>query len=1004
MTASAWILQDRERRCLAELDYAYQGSPAPRTNVALAGTASAVSSTATRPVTCLNDGDRKGGPVGLLHWACNADFGTTPTQWVEITFASASVDTVVIWGLQDLVQGAPRTLEQEPNEGTVTADWGFTDYTVTYWDGAAYQTLATVTGNTNCKRTHKFTAVTTTKIRINITAGQGARARLCEVEVFTPDPVIGTFYLSDGLGSDGGPIAATVGTYRACIAELPNYSRAIDKATLSGAASNSFGRAKLNNRDGRMNWLKDAVIDGQQFRVKVGDPSWAASAYESVFTARMKRVTQDAERNLIIEFSDGSFLNDVTVSGAPVDADSNTQLAPILLGQVPCNALVKDTATNWYRFCDSAYWTTPLKETGIVAVYDGAVPLNGATVTPSAVAPSPALIYDPVSNTRIPSVASTDGSSATTNPAINLAGATLGDTILLFLYVPSTSITLSVLWYGVATFPSRSAVMGDGILYYFRLPVTSYSFTSFSVTFSAATTFDAKSIAISGTDISADDGSDETHAAAGPTVTAPTLTPSTTSDLLVTCFFSRANASPAFTPGASMTEQIEGNSTDGTTYWAMAIDTQTLASSAATGTRTSTVTNHNGSNAGISVLLKPQPSASVNTGTGTFTSNSHGILTNDVVSLSVSTGGTPPGGLTDSNTANAGRYTQYWAVNCTGNTFQLAATRGGTALTYSSAGTGTFTFTARRYWDMGDGSVKLNATPTNQVHGLVKNSKVGPNGYYTSDALRWVHYAVAKQSESTYSGAHKSFPVATADAEYLDTQPGIFIGSAVGGVGLANQIARNANAFWGYTRDCKFTFGRIRTNPLNLAVDPNGFNTAVRDLTDSDVLDGVVEDRLLPLYRYASILVAMNHPPLTSVRTDASQVLADQFRAKGVLRSMPEVTDAAYATAPWRYHVGMFDTPVMETDLPDDATYYTPWLTFFRDRLLPHIEFRSFQAPLSAYDLELGDKVTTYMPLKAGDTTSLSWQVLAIDIRLTERRVALTLVRRRAPDAVTSSH
>ena len=47
--------------------------------------------------------------------------------------------------------------------------YGIIDFTVQGWNGSAWVTLATVTGNNLVKRTVTFTAFTTDRIRVNVT-------------------------------------------------------------------------------------------------------------------------------------------------------------------------------------------------------------------------------------------------------------------------------------------------------------------------------------------------------------------------------------------------------------------------------------------------------------------------------------------------------------------------------------------------------------------------------------------------------------------------------------------------------------------------------------------------------------------------------------------------------------------------------------------------------------------------------------------------------------------
>jgi hypothetical protein len=61
---------------------------------------------------------------------------------------------------------------------------GIVDFTVQGWNGSAWVTLGTVTGNNLVKRTVNFTATATTRIRINVTNAKGGYSRIVEIEAY----------------------------------------------------------------------------------------------------------------------------------------------------------------------------------------------------------------------------------------------------------------------------------------------------------------------------------------------------------------------------------------------------------------------------------------------------------------------------------------------------------------------------------------------------------------------------------------------------------------------------------------------------------------------------------------------------------------------------------------------------------------------------------------------------------------------------------------------------
>jgi hypothetical protein len=62
--------------------------------------------------------------------------------------------------------------------------YGVVDFSVQAWNGSAWVTLATVTGNNLVKRTVAFAPYTTSRIRVNVTKGLSKNSRLTEVEAW----------------------------------------------------------------------------------------------------------------------------------------------------------------------------------------------------------------------------------------------------------------------------------------------------------------------------------------------------------------------------------------------------------------------------------------------------------------------------------------------------------------------------------------------------------------------------------------------------------------------------------------------------------------------------------------------------------------------------------------------------------------------------------------------------------------------------------------------------
>ena len=168
--------------CDAASNCSNQSSPASVTtqaanassNVALASAGGVASASSTinsnYPVSALIDNLRSG--AGLTSGAWNGwNDGTKSVypDWVQIDFnGSKTIDHVVVYTVQDNYSSSA-----EPSDTTTFSLYGVVDFTVQGWNGSAWVTLGTVTGNNLVKRTVNFAAYTTDRIRINVTGCAG---------------------------------------------------------------------------------------------------------------------------------------------------------------------------------------------------------------------------------------------------------------------------------------------------------------------------------------------------------------------------------------------------------------------------------------------------------------------------------------------------------------------------------------------------------------------------------------------------------------------------------------------------------------------------------------------------------------------------------------------------------------------------------------------------------------------------------------------------------------
>lgn len=154
---------------------------AVRVNVAATGTATASSNDAQAADVINGDvsPERWGSSGG--GWESAAVPSSTSPQYLEIAFgATRTIDEVVVYSLGG-------------TDAHPAKDNALADYRVQYWDGNDWQTVSTVENNTNATNFLTFAAVSTRKIRLEITATNGGKnAQVLEVQAYQ---------INDGLAS-----------------------------------------------------------------------------------------------------------------------------------------------------------------------------------------------------------------------------------------------------------------------------------------------------------------------------------------------------------------------------------------------------------------------------------------------------------------------------------------------------------------------------------------------------------------------------------------------------------------------------------------------------------------------------------------------------------------------------------------------------------------------------------------------------------------------------------
>ena len=171
---------------VTELEAWGYNSSVTGTNVALAsngGVASASSSySSLYPAGRANNGDRKGpGSVGDGDYWNDSARNTFP-DWLQIDFsAQKTIHEIDLYCLQDSYW-AP----SDPTETMTFTYYGLRDFKVQYWTGSAWMdvTGGNITSNNKVWRKFAFSPISTTRIRVLITATSDGWSRITELEAW----------------------------------------------------------------------------------------------------------------------------------------------------------------------------------------------------------------------------------------------------------------------------------------------------------------------------------------------------------------------------------------------------------------------------------------------------------------------------------------------------------------------------------------------------------------------------------------------------------------------------------------------------------------------------------------------------------------------------------------------------------------------------------------------------------------------------------------------------
>ena len=522
-------------------------------NVALdvnGGVATASSTMAGHPVSTVNNNERTGG-----NWSNGMSWtdGTSHTypDWVQINFSGVkTIDRVVLYTMEDAYASAV-----EPTDTMTFSLYGITGFTVQTWDGANWVTQATITGNNLVKRTVNFSAVSTDRIRINVTASPDGYSYISEIEAFTAGapvppsaPTIGT---------------ATAGDTNASVAFTPG---ALGSGTLTNYTADCGGITATGNSSPI---LVTGLTNGLSYTCKVKTTSSVGtSAFSAVSNTVVPAVAAPVlpsaptigtatagDTNASVAFTPGALGSGTLVNytascgGITANGASSPILVTGLTNGVSYTCTVKTTSSvGASAFSAASNAVIPTAQVGGINV---ALDINGGVATASStMAGHP---VSTVNNNERTGGNWTNGMSWTDNTShtypdwvqINFSGVKTIDRVVLYTMEdayasavePTDTMTFSL--YGITGFTVQT---WDGANWVTQATITGNNLVKRTVSFAAVAT-DRIRINVTASPDGYSYISEIEALTAGPAVppSAPTIGTATPGD---------TSASVAFTPGA----------------------------------------------------------------------------------------------------------------------------------------------------------------------------------------------------------------------------------------------------------------------------------------------------------------------------------------------------------------------------------------------------------------------------------------------------------------------
>jgi len=171
-------------------------------------------------------------------------------------------------------------------------------------------------------------------------------------------PAEGTIYLADRAYVTAAGDAPSNTRYRDVILKAPEFERLIDLRKLGGQGQSSVGDLTLNNADGSLDFLLEAILDGRDVSLYVGDKDWSRADFRLYGVAVVQGVKATDDTKIVIGLTDRNYLLNATLVGAVMATGPNAgKPKPIIFGDVPnvdLSPYLYDTAGPSYYFNDYA--------------------------------------------------------------------------------------------------------------------------------------------------------------------------------------------------------------------------------------------------------------------------------------------------------------------------------------------------------------------------------------------------------------------------------------------------------------------------------------------------------------------------------------------------------------------------------------------------------------------------------------------------------------------------